>query len=159
MIITTSKKPGRKTRAFCRELSLVLPTARYILRGKKALVDVINMDEKVLVIDELKGNPSRIRVFINGIWKFSILIKGVQLQHELLKKRISLNAFGSFSRDKYLNIAFGEGLYDDLVEVKIMNNTVGFYYDNNFYPPYFKIRRIKSPDGTTIKEYLQVQSK
>lgn len=55
MILTTSRKPSRKTRSFAKALSRFL-NWKYIQRGKMSLKDFEN--EKICLISEIKGNPA-----------------------------------------------------------------------------------------------------
>ncbi|HIP74234.1 MAG TPA: hypothetical protein EYH14_01115 [Euryarchaeota archaeon] len=67
ILITTSRKPSRRTRRFCRELEAVLPLSRYVNRGKAPLRLISERARadgyyRVLIVGETKGNPSIIRV-------------------------------------------------------------------------------------------------
>lgn len=69
-MITTSRKPSQKTRSFGRALERVLP-AQYINRGKMSLREVYLKAKqlrfnKVVVISERNGNPSRLDFYENG---------------------------------------------------------------------------------------------
>lgn len=66
MLITTSRKPSPKTRTFARNLRKAL-NEDYINRGKMSLRDVLlkavqSNSDKIIVISEIKGNPSRIEI-------------------------------------------------------------------------------------------------
>jgi len=65
MIVTTSRKPGRRTRSFVRVLSAYM-NWKYIPRGKKNMEDVFSLSPDVAVVEEIKGNPSTLRVFKNS---------------------------------------------------------------------------------------------
>jgi U3 small nucleolar ribonucleoprotein protein IMP4 len=79
MLITTSRKPSQKTRTFGRALEKVFPSI-YINRGKMSLRDVFlkALDENfstVLVIHEMKGNPSRLEFYqANETPKLTLLV-------------------------------------------------------------------------------------
>jgi len=67
IIITTSRKPSRRTRRFCRELEGVLPLSKYVNRGKSSIrlfSERARADGyyRALIVGETKGNPSIIRV-------------------------------------------------------------------------------------------------
>ena len=69
MLITTSRKPSQKTRTFARSLQRVL-NADYVNRGKMNLRDVLikaiqSDSDRILIISEMKGNPSRIEILNN----------------------------------------------------------------------------------------------
>lgn len=55
MILTTSRKPSRKTRSFAKALSRFL-NWKYVHRGKISLKEFEN--ERICVISEIKGNPA-----------------------------------------------------------------------------------------------------
>jgi U3 small nucleolar ribonucleoprotein protein IMP4 len=69
MLITTSRKPGRKTRTFARVLSNFM-NWRYFSRGKSSLKDF--SDETVAIIEERGGNPSSLKIIKEGNEIFSI---------------------------------------------------------------------------------------
>ncbi|WP_052332223.1 hypothetical protein [Methanobrevibacter arboriphilus] len=68
MLISTSRKPSSKTRAFCKNLSHALDTD-YVNRGKMSMRELqlksnsLGLDNIVLVY-EMKGNPSKITFFL-----------------------------------------------------------------------------------------------
>ncbi|MDI9609990.1 MAG: rRNA maturation protein [Archaeoglobales archaeon] len=55
MILTTSRKPSRKTRSFAKALSRFL-NWQYVQRGKISLKEFEN--KRICVISEIKGNPA-----------------------------------------------------------------------------------------------------
>jgi U3 small nucleolar ribonucleoprotein protein IMP4 len=64
MLITTSRKPSQRTRSFCKSLVRVLNSS-YINRGKMSIREVLIKSselgyEKIALVSEIKGNPSRI---------------------------------------------------------------------------------------------------
>jgi U3 small nucleolar ribonucleoprotein protein IMP4 len=66
MLITTSRKPSQRTRSFCKSLVGVLNSS-YINRGKMSIREVLIKSselgyDKIALISEIKGNPSRIDV-------------------------------------------------------------------------------------------------
>ncbi|MBM4240800.1 MAG: ribosomal biogenesis protein [Euryarchaeota archaeon] len=67
MLITTSRNPSDKTRSFSRSLSNILPS-RYINRGKMSIRDVFLKAHKlglenIILVSQIKGNPSRITFY------------------------------------------------------------------------------------------------
>jgi U3 small nucleolar ribonucleoprotein protein IMP4 len=82
MIVTTSRKPGRKTRTFVRLLSSYM-NWHYIPRGKKSLEDFFSSFPDLVIIEEIKGNPSILKVFKNSKEIFRIrfnLVRTVKLK-------------------------------------------------------------------------------
>ena len=67
MLITTSRKPSKRTRSFCKYLNRIFDS-EYMNRGKMSMRDVIlklvasNYSHAVLVY-EYNGNPSKITIF------------------------------------------------------------------------------------------------
>ena len=86
MLISTSRKPSQKTRKFCKNLARVTGSTS-VNRGKmnfrELLLKALEVDEyNVAVVNEIKGNPSRISFFSNkGELLLTILI-GVTLETE-----------------------------------------------------------------------------
>ena len=91
ILITTSRKPGRRTRSFCKDLSKVLPFSKYVNRGKGNIWDIVELALaqgffRVLVVGETKGNPSIIRSIEVGKeprWGIQLYITGVKLCREI----------------------------------------------------------------------------
>ncbi len=67
MILTTSRKPGRKTRRLAKVLSRFF-NWRYVQRGKKSIDD---FGGKFIIIQEVKGNPSILKIY-DGLEVLSI---------------------------------------------------------------------------------------
>ena len=69
MLISTSRKPSQKTRKFCKNFA-ILTDSTSVNRGKmnqrELLLKALSEEEKnVAVVNEIKGNPSRITFFSN----------------------------------------------------------------------------------------------
>ena len=78
MFITTSRKPSGRTRSFCQSLSHAL-NAKYENRGKMSFRDVLvkassSGFQKILVVSQIKGNPSRIEIY-NADGKLLLFLK------------------------------------------------------------------------------------
>ena len=91
ILITTSRKPGRRTRSFCKDLAKALPYSKYVNRGKGNVWDMVELALsqgffRVLVVGETKGNPSIIRTIEVGDtprWGIQLYITGVRLCREI----------------------------------------------------------------------------
>ena len=91
ILITTSRKPGRRTRSFCKDLSKALPGSKYVNRGKGNIWDMVEFALaqgyfRLLVVGETKGNPSIIRTIeVEGEprWGIQLYITGVRLCREI----------------------------------------------------------------------------
>jgi hypothetical protein len=46
MILTTSRRPCKKSRNMCKELEDVIPLAQYIVRGKKGIRELVHLSEE-----------------------------------------------------------------------------------------------------------------
>lgn len=88
MIVTTSRKPSRRTRSFVKSFCKFLGW-KYLQRGKTSLKD-LKLDE-LCIISEIKGNPSVMSFYFNG------------------KKRLEI--FFSVGNVKKLELGKGEVLY------------------------------------------------
>ena len=79
MLISTSRKPSQKTRKFCKNLAHATGSTS-VNRGKmnmrELLLKALEVDEyNIAVVNEIKGNPSRISFFSNkGELLLTILI-------------------------------------------------------------------------------------
>ncbi|MEM1657838.1 MAG: hypothetical protein QXK94_02245 [Candidatus Jordarchaeales archaeon] len=98
ILITTSRRPTRRVRSFCKDLERVIPGAVKVNRGKKNIYEVLaeaaqrNLPYAV-VVETWKGNPGNMlfyRADIAGAREPLAIfrIKGVKLQREFGKKRI-----------------------------------------------------------------------
>ena len=117
MLISTSRKPSQKTRKFCKNLARVTDSTS-VNRGKmnmrELLLKALEVDEyNLAVVNEIKGNPSRISFFTNkGELIITILI-GVTLDTE--KTNIAPSQLKIVSEVKQLNV-LSEILDLDLVD-------------------------------------------
>ncbi|MEM2393613.1 MAG: hypothetical protein QXW82_04990 [Candidatus Bathyarchaeia archaeon] len=91
ILITTSRRPTRSIRTFCKDLSHTIPNTLRINRGKLSLDGLIEKAlevnaDKVVIIDRWKGGPGKIQLFIRGE-KLQpvpplIYLRGVKLRRE-----------------------------------------------------------------------------
>jgi U3 small nucleolar ribonucleoprotein protein IMP4 len=77
MILTTSRKPSRKTRSLAKALSRFM-NWRYVQRGKMSFREFEN--EELWVISELKGNPAFLSFYRNGkkLLELSISVSNIK---------------------------------------------------------------------------------
>ncbi|RLE46457.1 MAG: rRNA maturation protein [Candidatus Methanomethylicota archaeon] len=71
MLLTTSRKPSRKTRSLAKALARYL-NWRYVNRGKMSLEDVFLLDKHVAIIEEVKGNPAVLKLYRDGKQHFML---------------------------------------------------------------------------------------
>lgn len=64
-IVTTSRKPGRKTRRFAKVIARFF-NWRYINRGKMSLEELKSISENFWIISEVKGNPAILSLYRKG---------------------------------------------------------------------------------------------
>jgi len=98
MLITTSRRPSRRTRSFIRDLFRVIPGSKRVNRGKsnisdlclKALREGLN---RVLIVETKYGNPSAfIFILVNPDKTYKhlseVTIRSVTLRREMTSKRV-----------------------------------------------------------------------
>lgn len=90
LFITTSRRPTRRVRSFCKELSKVFPRAAYVNRGKMNLEEVLleasaRKAGYALIVNVRKGNPGRIDLYDVSLKKLktSFVCLGVKLAREM----------------------------------------------------------------------------
>lgn len=92
ILITTSRRPTKGLRTFCRDLAHITPKTLRINRGKLSLEGVAEKAlelkaEKVIIVDRWRGGPGKIQLFkatVGGLQAVPPLIylKGVKFQRE-----------------------------------------------------------------------------
>ncbi len=92
ILITTSRRPTRRIRTFCNELSATIPNSIRVNRGKMSLRDLAEYAieegfKRVFIVDRWKGGPGRLRLYMlgdEGIVQIppQIYIKGIKLRRE-----------------------------------------------------------------------------
>ena len=123
MLISTSRKPSQKTRKFCKSLARVSDSTS-VNRGKmnmrELLLKALEVEEyNLAVVNEIKGNPSRISFFSNkGDLLLTILI-GVTLDNE--KTNIAPSQLKIVSEVKKLNVL------SDILDLDLVDNAEDNY--------------------------------
>jgi len=117
MLISTSRKPSQKTRKFCKVLARTTDSTS-VNRGKmnmrELLLKALEVDEyNVAVVNEIKGNPSRISFYSNKGELLLTLLIGVTLENE--KTNIAPSQLKIVSKVEELNV-LSEILDFDLVD-------------------------------------------
>lgn len=99
-LVTTSRRPSRRTRSFLKDLVSILPDSRRLNRGKLSLRGllaeaVVHNCKRIVIVNTFKGNPGSIdfyEVKISSLEDISsnelrfmgrIILKGVSLSNEL----------------------------------------------------------------------------
>ena len=88
MLISTSRKPSQKTRKFCKNLARVTDSTS-VNRGKmnmrELLLKALEMEEiNLAVVNEIKGNPSKITFYSNKGEVLLVILISVVLESEKL---------------------------------------------------------------------------
>ncbi len=93
ILITTSRRPTRRTRSLCNDLARVIPGAVRINRGKLSLEGValraIELGaDRIILVSVYKGNPGKMHFFEVSSETFKrlgpdMLLAGVKLQRDL----------------------------------------------------------------------------
>ncbi|MCS7121883.1 MAG: rRNA maturation protein [Archaeoglobaceae archaeon] len=65
MILTTSRKPSRKTRSFAKVLAR-FTNWLYVNRGKMSLEDIRRLSEDFVIVSEMRANPSALYFYRKG---------------------------------------------------------------------------------------------
>jgi hypothetical protein len=96
MIITSSRRPGHRTRMLCRDLARVMPDSRYIPRGTKTVEELAGIARRlgqglIILVLSLSGKPNELRFIEVGEkwrWKNAIVkLEEVKLQSDLGERR------------------------------------------------------------------------
>lgn len=96
ILITTTRRPSRRTRSFVRDLYHVIPASKRINRGKMSMEDLNELAiregmDRVIVVGTKRGNPSFLAFYEPSpsyLKPLSILkLDGVSLRREVCDKR------------------------------------------------------------------------
>ena len=106
MLISTSRKPSQKTRKFCKDLAHATGSTS-VNRGKmnmrELLLKALDVDEyNLAIVNEIKGNPSRISFFDNRSDLLLTLIIGASEHKE--KMNIAPSELKIVSQVEELNV-------------------------------------------------------
>jgi U3 small nucleolar ribonucleoprotein protein IMP4 len=100
MLLTTSRKPGRKTRTLAKVLARYF-NWRYVNRGKMSLEDIFSISDDVAIISEIKGNPSLLKIYTGG--------------KEKLRLRFNLGKINKIKMDDSTPVFVGDPPFDPLI--------------------------------------------
>lgn len=146
MLISTSRKPSSKTRAFCKNLSHALD-CQYINRGKMSLRELQLKSAKsdsdyIVLVYEMKGNPSKI-TFLSNNGKELLVIMG------------SVNTTNQCLNIKTDEITFKSDLpeFNILRDIFHINNDISLNNKSNPKENFIRIEKIEKEYDETIKEY------
>ncbi len=165
ILITTSRRPSRRTRRFCRELSAVLPHSFYVNRGKASLRTVVERAfvdgySRVLIVGETKGNPSLMRFLdvqrSGWRWLYQFYIDDVHLLLDEHRKYRELDADGLLVRAELAPLREVFDVYpectSDCVELIEQGGNVRFTYNGKAVGPRFHIKGVdRVPDNQQLQ--------
>ncbi|MCK4883659.1 MAG: hypothetical protein KAS30_02190 [Candidatus Diapherotrites archaeon] len=163
VLVTTSRSPKRKTRAFAREIAKMVSNANYKTRGKQNIDSLVafarkNGKSRVIIVSERHGEPSKIETVEvsenDWVWVKEVFnIKHVILQKELCGFKTNLvletiNLTGSKLFVKLMSGIFDLKPSKDSEVVWIQkDNLVCAYRKKEAVGPSFMLHSIK--DGET----------
>ena len=106
MLISTSRKPSQKTRKFCKNLAHATGSCS-VNRGKmnmrELLLKALEVDEfNLAIVNEIKGNPSKITFYSNKGEVLLIILIGATLDND--KMNIAPSQLKIVSEVKKLNV-------------------------------------------------------
>lgn len=144
MIVTTSRKPSRRTRSFAKIFCRFLGW-KYIQRGKKSFQDFES--KNLCVISEIKGNPAIMSFYFDGEKKlelqFSVSnIRKTELSEgEVLFIGEKFNLFGAITKEMLEKFDKKPQFEKRIVE---KGNELFFYFKGEllFKMRIFSLRRI-----------------
>ena len=153
MLFTTSRKPGRKTRAFARDLSQSLPSASYVSRGKSSLPGLIEKagyegHNYLLIVLEDHGNPVGLRGIKAGEdWQhaFEVKLKVAKIRQELGKSKFKAKEIRFKAQGKLKQLLTLLGVSSDNeaeLSLEAKQGLVRFYLDRKEIGPRFKVEMI-----------------
>lgn len=118
MLISTSRKPSQKTRKFCKNLAR-LTDSTSVNRGKmnmrELLLKALEVEEfNLAIVNEIKGNPSKITFYSNKGEVLLVILISVVLENE--KLNMAPSKLKIVSNVKKLDV-LGDILDLDLVDI------------------------------------------
>ena len=117
MLISTSRKPSQKTRKFCKTFAR-LTDSTSVNRGKmnmrELLLKALEVEEyNLAIVNEIKGNPSKITFYSNKGEVLLVILISVVLENEKLNMAPSqLKMVSGFDRLNVLSEIFDIELVD-----------------------------------------------
>lgn len=148
-LVTTSRKPCMRTRAFARELAGMLPLSEYVPRGKGSLDGLISRARQkgarcLAVISDIKGNPGKIEFLdvSQSDWAWSptvLMLRGVKLQREFGRKcRNTDNELALEGDGTVAELLSPEGFPDAEITMSDREGRVTFLLDGGEVGPSFR---------------------
>ncbi len=114
MILTTSRKPSRRTRSLAKALARFM-NWRYVQRGKLSLDELYSMlgkNESLAIIEEVKGNPAILKIIHPE-------------RGEMLKIRFNVSNVVKVKMDDSPVVFIGKAPFDPLLLGALPQNEAG----------------------------------
>jgi len=155
LYVTTSRKPGLKTKAFARELAKSFPSAHYFSRGKKPIKAVVGDAEyqgqkAVVIVQEKHGNPVSWQGLgiKHGEWQYSFQarVKVLKLRKELSKAKHAFEDLEVKVKDKDLKKLFkllGVESEESANQLREEKKVFSFYSQGNELGPRLKLEAVE----------------
>ncbi|MBQ6099162.1 MAG: ribonucleotide-diphosphate reductase subunit beta [Methanobrevibacter sp.] len=123
MLISTSRKPSQKTRKFCKNLAR-LTDSTSVNRGKmnmrELLLKALEVDEfNLAIVNEIKGNPSKITFYSNKGEVLLVILISVVLENE--KLNMAPSQLKVVSKIERLNVL------SDILDLDLVDNAEDNY--------------------------------
>ncbi len=135
LTITTSRKPGRKTRRFAKVIARYFNWS-YINRGKMSLEDLSNLSDRLCIVSEVKGNPAYMTFYEGG--------------EERLRIRFTTSNIKKVKMDSSPPVFIGKPPVDPLVFGAIPQNKAGLKLSRKVHFP----KKVVVRDGDLHLYYL-----
>jgi len=129
ILLTTSRRPTRRIRTFCKELSYNIPNVTGINRGKLSLeglaAKALELNaEKAMIVDRWKGGPGKIELFKLENGKLQpmpplIYLRGVKLRRE----------FGTMPRGRRIKSTAIFASSEPSEEIERLEKTLSDFFD------------------------------
>ena len=123
MLISTSRKPSQKTRKFCKTLARTTDSTS-VNRGKmnmrELLLKALELDEfNLAVVNEIKGNPSKITFYSNKGDILLVILIGASLEFD--KLNIAPSKLKIVSQVKKLDVL------SEILDIELVDNAEDNY--------------------------------
>ncbi|MBZ9571359.1 ribonucleotide-diphosphate reductase subunit beta [Methanobrevibacter sp. TMH8] len=146
MLISTSRKPSSKTRAFCKNLSHALD-CQYINRGKMSLRELQLKSAKlgsdfVVLVYEMKGNPSKITFLSNDGDELLVIMGSVNTTNQRLNIKTDEITFKSDLPE-----------FNILKDIFPINNDISLNHKSSPKENFIHVEKIEKEYSEDIEEY------
>lgn len=140
MLLTTSRKPSRRTRSLAKVLAKFMNWT-YINRGKLSISDLFDIcQDKLAIIKEIKGNPAFLEIYDKN-------------QNLLLKLMFSISNVEKVSMDESPVVFLGRPPFDPLILEALPLNKAGLKIARKIDTP--KKVYVRRKDGIELEFFYR----